>query len=264
MEKSITSFPDSDGLEIIQGGMGVAVSGYELAGAVAREGETGIISGTAIGVVLARRLQDGDPSGEVREALAHYPVPQIAETLLNKYFKQGGRADGERYKSVPMFEYKPIQLAADLAVAGAFVETWLAKKRAGGNGHVGMNLLTKVQEPNLHTLYGAMQADVEIIAMGAGLPVEIPKYMGQLALGIPVQMPVTVKGASQEYAVQIDPKRYGSEHHSVSSPRMLTIITSDILVRRPFFTSGRAARRVYHRGAGCGWSQCPTASQRYL
>ena len=71
MMKSIEAFPNTGKLEIIQGGMGVAVSGYELAGAVAREGETGIISGTAIGVVLARRLQDGDLSGEVREALGH-------------------------------------------------------------------------------------------------------------------------------------------------------------------------------------------------
>lgn len=234
MMKSIEAFPNTGKLEIIQGGMGVAVSGYELAGAVAREGETGIISGTAIGVVLARRLQDGDPSGEVREALGHYPVPEITDNILNKYFKPGGRPNGERYRSVPMFEYKPIPLAADLAVVGAFVEVWLAKKHAQGNGHVGMNLLTKLQEPNIHTLYGAMQADVELIAMGAGLPVEIPRYMGQMALGQPVRMPIAVKGATQEYALEFDPARYGGEHHEVSSPRMLAIITSDILARRPF------------------------------
>ena len=234
MTKSMEAFPNTGKLEIIQGGMGVAVSGYELAGAVAREGATGLVSGTAIGVVLARRLQDGDPSGEMREALDHYPVPQIAEDIAKRYFKPGGRAENERYKAVPMFDYEPVQMAADLAVVGAFAEVWLAKKRSQGNGHVGMNLLTKIEEPNIHTLYGAMQADVELIAMGAGLPVEIPKYMRQMALGQPVRMPITVKGATREYALEFDPARYGGEHHEVSSPRMLAIITSDILARRPF------------------------------
>ena len=237
MTKSMEAFPNTGKLEIIQGGMGVAVSGYELAGAVAREGATGLVSGTAIGVVLARRLQDGDPSGEMREALDHYPVPQIAEDIAKRYFKPGGRAENERYKAVPMFDYEPVQMAADLAVVGAFAEVWLAKKRSQGNGHVGMNLLTKIEEPNIHTLYGAMQADVELIAMGAGLPVEIPRYMGQLAMAEPVRMPVSVKGASKEYAVEFDPARYGGEHHPVSTPRMLTIITSDILVRRPFMSA---------------------------
>src|ERR1051326_4659921 len=42
------------------------------------------------------------------------------------------------------------------------------------DGIVGMNLLTKVQLPNLPTLYGAMLAGVDYILMGAGIPREIP------------------------------------------------------------------------------------------
>jgi NAD(P)H-dependent flavin oxidoreductase YrpB (nitropropane dioxygenase family) len=48
---------------LIQGGMGVAVSNHRLARAVAMTGHLGVVSGTAIDLVLVRRLQDGDPDG---------------------------------------------------------------------------------------------------------------------------------------------------------------------------------------------------------
>ena len=41
---------------IIQGGMGIAVSSWQLAKQVAIAGELGVISGTAIDSVIARRL----------------------------------------------------------------------------------------------------------------------------------------------------------------------------------------------------------------
>ena len=53
-----------------------------------------------------------------------------------------------------------------------FVEVWLAKE--GHSGKVGINLLTKVQMPNLASLYGAMLAGVDVVLMGAGIPREIP------------------------------------------------------------------------------------------
>ena len=55
---------------VIQGGMGVAVSSWQLASTVARTGQLGVVSGTALDIVLARRLQDGDPGGHARRALA--------------------------------------------------------------------------------------------------------------------------------------------------------------------------------------------------
>jgi nitronate monooxygenase len=46
---------------LIQGGMGVGVSNWRLAQAVSRFGQLGVVSGTALDQVFARRLQDGDP-----------------------------------------------------------------------------------------------------------------------------------------------------------------------------------------------------------
>ena len=54
--------------KIIQGGMGVAVSGWTLARTVSRLGQLGVVSGTALAIVLARRLQVGDPDGRMRHA----------------------------------------------------------------------------------------------------------------------------------------------------------------------------------------------------
>ena len=55
---------------IIQGGMGVGVSSWRLARAVARTGQLGVVSGVALDTLLARRLQTGDDGGHVRHALA--------------------------------------------------------------------------------------------------------------------------------------------------------------------------------------------------
>ena len=46
---------------IIQGGMGAGVSSWRLARAVSSTGQLGVVSGTALDVILARRLQEGDP-----------------------------------------------------------------------------------------------------------------------------------------------------------------------------------------------------------
>ena len=44
--------------QIIQGGMGVGISNWQLAQAVSRRGQLGVVSGTALDQMLARRLQD--------------------------------------------------------------------------------------------------------------------------------------------------------------------------------------------------------------
>ncbi len=63
---------------LIQGGMGVAVSDWRLARAVSEAGHLGVVSGTALDAVMARRLQLGDPGGHIRRALAAFPVPEAA------------------------------------------------------------------------------------------------------------------------------------------------------------------------------------------
>ena len=86
---------------IIQGGMGVAISSWQLAQAVSRTGQLGVVSGTALDVVNARRLQHGDPGGHVRRALAHFPDPAVADRVLASYFVDGGKAPTGAFAAVP-------------------------------------------------------------------------------------------------------------------------------------------------------------------
>src|SRR5512144_2250044 len=95
-----TSAPQ-DFPRIIQGGMGVAVSDWRLANAVARTGNLGVVSGSLLDTVLVRRLQDGDPGGHVRRAAAHFPIAGAAEAVLRRYFVPDGRPAGTAYKALP-------------------------------------------------------------------------------------------------------------------------------------------------------------------
>src|SRR5512140_3868708 len=92
---------------IIQGGMGVAVSGWPLARAVSRLGQLGVVSGTALAIVLARRLQLGDPDGDLRRALAHFPFPHMAARVLWDYFIPGGKPVAAPFKHTPMPTLRP-------------------------------------------------------------------------------------------------------------------------------------------------------------
>ena len=71
---------------IIQGGMGVAVSNWRLANAVSSQGQLGVVSGVALGALLARRLETGDPGGHMRRALAQFPLRDAAKRILDKHF----------------------------------------------------------------------------------------------------------------------------------------------------------------------------------
>src|ERR1051326_5317268 len=156
---------------IIQGGMGMGVSNWRLANAVSRLGQLGVVSGTAIDSIFARRLQDGDAGGHLRRAMEHFPAPKIAQKFLKRYFQPGGRPPGTPYKRVPMFSFHPPGEVFELSVLANFVEVFLAKE--GHRNPVGINLLHKIQFPNLSSLYGAMLAGVDYVLMGAGIPRDI-------------------------------------------------------------------------------------------
>jgi NAD(P)H-dependent flavin oxidoreductase YrpB (nitropropane dioxygenase family) len=178
--------------------MGIGVSNWRLANAVSRLGQLGVVSGTVIDTVLVRRLQDGDPGGHMRRALAHFPIPGVADELLRRYFRAEGRAEGEPYHLLPMYKQVVSSARQRVTVAAAFVETWLA--REGHGNPVGMNLLTKVQMPNLPTLYGAMLAGVATVIMGAGIPREIPGALDALASHGKASVKFDVEGLARDDA----------------------------------------------------------------
>jgi nitronate monooxygenase len=217
---------------IIQGGMGVAVSDWRLAGAVARLGQMGVVSGTALDVVMVRRLQTGDIEGHIRRAAAHFPVPEVVKRVFDRYFVAGGRSIKERFKSNPMGRLRPSLNVLDLQVLSNFVEVFLAKE--GHNGQVGINLLTKVQAPTIPSLYGAMLAGVDAVLMGAGIPKEIPGVLDKLAAGLPAKLKLDVKGASRDkpFWLRFDPSEFcGGEAIAPKRPKFFPIISSAVLAK---------------------------------
>lgn len=229
MTTAAATFPTDFPL-IIQGGMGVGVSNWVLARAVALRGQLGVVSGTCIDSVFVRRLQDGDIGGHVRRAMEHFPIREVVEQALKKYFNPDGRPAGVPYKALTMYRQKMPVARQQLTMLASFVEVWLA--REGHDRPVGMNLLTKVQMPNLATLYGAMMAGVHYVLMGAGIPREIPGVLDALATHQPAAMKLDVEGAGGGEAELL---RFHPEEHwaaptgELLRPRFLPIVSAHSL-----------------------------------
>jgi nitronate monooxygenase len=211
---------------IIQGGMGVGVSGWRLARAVSQRGQLGVVSGTALDLLLTRQLQLGDLGGHLRRALAAFPYPDVAARILDRYFIPGGKALDAPFKTQAMISHEPSRATRELVVAASFTAIHLAKE--GHSGVVGLNLLEKIQTPTLLALYGAMLAGVNVVLMGAGIPRQIPKILDDMAAGHPVSMRLDVAGATEPVLIHLDPARFGPAV-PLTRPVFLAIVSSPVL-----------------------------------
>jgi nitronate monooxygenase len=198
-------------IEIIQGGMGAGVSDYRLARAVSSiDGCLGVVSGTALGTIMARRLQDGDPTGEIRSALWNFPDQRVSEKILKDYFVEGGKKEDYKLCPRPNFVKTSDNVLSlgnddleDLIIAANFVEVFLAKQ--GHDSPVGINFLHKIQWPTMSAIQGAMLADVDYIFMGAGLPKEIPDVIEGISNGENITSPINVEN-TKGYSLSFSPR----------------------------------------------------------
>jgi nitronate monooxygenase len=215
---------------IIQGGMGAGVSDWRLARAVSTAGQLGVVSGTALDAIMARRLQAGDLGGDVRRALEHLPVPGVAGRILARYFVPGGKPADAPFKSKPLPSESPSDAAVELLVASNFVEVFLA--REGHDAPVGINYLEKIQAPTLPSLYGAMLAGVSCVLMGAGIPRAIPGVLDRLSRGEAVELALDVQGAGpgDAFMTRFDPAAFWPEGpRSLPRPDFYAIVSSATL-----------------------------------
>jgi nitronate monooxygenase len=190
-------------------------------------GQLGVVSGTAIDNVFVRRLQDHGIDDELQQALDSFPARSVVDDIVGKY---GVRRTGSKpYRSLPALTHASKGRSIDAIVLASFVEVKLAKM--GHDGVVGINLLTKVQLPTAAALCGAILAGVDYVLMGAGVPTHIPGVLDQLANGEPVDLPLSVTGASSDNpltSLHFDPTPYlGSG--VLTRPRFIGIISSHVL-----------------------------------
>ena len=214
---------------VIQGGMGAAISNWRLARAVARCGQLGVVSGVGLDTILVRRLEDGDPDGHMRRAMAQFPIRHALEAL-ERYLRPRHREPGAPYTTLPMFKVASSVTRQQLTMLAAFVEVWLAK--AGHDGPIGINLLTKIQPPTLATLYGAMLAGVDYVLMGAGIPREIPGALDRLAAHQPAELRLELAGTAPAEApmLRLDPGEHWQRlPPPLRRPKFFPIVASTLL-----------------------------------
>jgi len=208
--------------------MGVAVSSWQLAREVSQAGQMGVVSGTAMDAVLSRRLQEGDPGGHMRRALAAFPSPEMAARVLDKYFIEGGKDPQTPYKPLPKLTIDTSRAVSEVAVVGNFAEVWLAKE--GHDGVVGINCLEKLQMATPTALLGASLAGVDYVIMGAGIPRDIPQLLTDIAAGREGKIVADVAGGSMTRYIRVDPvDLLGDELPEIERPDFLAIVSADAL-----------------------------------
>ncbi len=217
--------------KIIQGGMGIGVSHWHLANVVSRMGQLGVVSGTALDQVLARRLQDGDLRGDIRRALESFPIPVLTQRILDTFYIPGGKPAHVPYKAVGYHTLKHNSFLDELCVVANYVEVFLA--REGHSNPVGINYLEKIQIPHLPSIYGAMLAGASVIIMGAGIPVNVPKVLDLFAQHQAATYPVRVIDATPDTDCvrTFDPASIFTDGlpPALTRPDFLPIISSDSL-----------------------------------
>ncbi len=210
--------------------MGAGVSHWRLAAAVSRLGQLGVVSGTALDHILARRLQNGDPGGHMRRGLDHFPFREMAERIWEKYYIPGGKAENQPFQVLAKHSKDSPRETIELCVVANFVEVFLA--REGHSNPVGINFLEKIQIPHLPSIYGAMLAGVAYVLMGAGIPLKIPGVLDSLTYHQPASYDLQVVGSQNgdDTTMHFSPRDFMEfELPPLSRPLFLAIVASNTL-----------------------------------
>ena len=215
--------------EIIQGGMGVNISSPELAKMVSKLGQQGTISGTALEWVMVRSLQMGDPGEHFRRVLAGFPFPDMVKEIMNKFYVIGGIPKNTPFKGIPHVGFNPSNLFIALLICSNFAVVRLAKE--GHDNPISINYLEKIALPHVHALYGAILGGVDIITMGAGIPLQIPPLISDIVEGNECTYSIPVSGTNiRSSSVNFSPEQFfGEKPKNLKKPKFLPIISSNLL-----------------------------------
>ena len=155
--------------------MGVGISNWRLAQTVSRLGQLGVVSGTALDQVLARRLQDGDPGGHMRRAFDAFPFRGDGRARLeHATSSRAARPPRRRTTRLPDARARsaPGRWPKSCIVAN-FVEVYLARE-GPRQSRSASTTSRRSRRRTCRRIYGAMLAGVDYVLMGAGIPLKIP------------------------------------------------------------------------------------------
>ena len=181
---------------------------------------------------MIRRLQNGDLEGDTRRALAAFPLKDVAEKIIAKYFIEGGKAEDKAYRLAPMATLDLSDTLSELIMVANFVEVFLAKEHH--KGFIGINYLEKIALPTLPSIFGAMLAGVDCILMGAGIPLAIPGILDNFANFAAADLPIAVTNKPKEaqFIQHFDPNHFFPIHNiKLTRPKFLAIVSSDIVAK---------------------------------
>ncbi|HVA27501.1 MAG TPA: nitronate monooxygenase [Candidatus Baltobacteraceae bacterium] len=243
---------------IIQGGMGVGISSWQLAGAVSGLGQLGVVSGVALDQILARRLQDGDPGGHIRRVFERFPFQHVVERIWKTHYIPGGRAENQPYKTLPMWNKQTRRATEMLAMVANFVEVFLA--REGHENPVGINYLEKIQFPHLASIYGAMLAGIDWILMGAGIPLKVPDAIDRFINHEPATYPLAVTGAQDgdDTILRFAPRAFMEcDLPPLKRPKFMAIVASNTLATTLVRKTGGRVDGFVIEGPSAGGHNAP-------
>ncbi|MEI6378553.1 MAG: nitronate monooxygenase [Candidatus Falkowbacteria bacterium] len=209
--------------------MGAKISGWPLARAVSKLGQQGTVSGVALERIMALMLQLGDQGGHLRRALSHFPFPHIAEKVLSAFSPKNEDEPKRIFRGTPVFTIRPSELLISLTICANFAFIWLAKE--DNPNPVSINYLEKLAMPHIYAITGAMLADVDFITMGAGIPLQIPAVLEDIAAGVTASYRVPVIGKNiSDYTMSFNPEQFfGEKLPPLKKPGFIPIISSNLL-----------------------------------
>ena len=166
----------------------------------------------------------------MRRAIARFPLPEMAQRVIQRYFVRGGKPGDVPFKLSPLPDHQENAALTELTVVANFAEVYLAKQ--GHHGVVGINYLEKVQIPFLPSLMGAMLAGVDYVLMVAGIPRHIPGALDAFAMGKAFELKLDVGGALAQdaFCTRFDPAElFVSAPPRMARPKFFPIVASATL-----------------------------------
>jgi len=160
---------------LVVGGMGFNVLGPSQVNEISRLGAAGTLSAAGLRNLIVSAVQNGDE--KVIAMAKTFPFQKHIDELM--LFAPDGKW---HKKAVPMDQVGPKgESARMLTTISVYVAVKIAKE--GHSGVVLLNIMWKLADIVLPTIYGAMLADIDGLVFGAGVAMEAPDIVNKIRAG---------------------------------------------------------------------------------